>query len=223
MEDFLIFPKTTSIQVPNLLLSYTYYLNNSHTTSISVGLDTEDFKLKIILYKNGLHHALNYEDWFLLYKNNNHIEAHFNGEKTIAKNIDGSCGIRYKLSTRASSKCLTLHQYQQNINKSKKIHINADEWKILNSLSSFLNSIITWFIYSSNDAQLYYEQYVAKCIELNTLKLDSQYFFMPPALTSSTPTAHPVYYCNYSRLFHEIPILCNPKLINDLYVILCKN
>lgn len=198
--------------VPELLLSYTYFLNAEHTSYISVGLDTNNFKMKIILFKNGIYHNLQWEDWSLLYVNINVIQNHFNGYGVDFLELPKTPSdiIHYKLSSRITEKCLIL------TGDNKKVVIKLKEWMSLYNLMPFINSIVTWYIHTAHDVEIFYHQYLLKCIEVKSFKLEAQHFFIPS--TSAT-----YYQCNYSRLYQEIPLLCQNKIIIDLNQILCKN
>ncbi len=100
--------KRTLPEVPDVLLGYTYFLNTNHSSHITIGYDHEDFKMKIILYKNNVFQEMRWDDWMLIFMNKMTIEHHFeNGygvEFIELPKVNEQCAL--KLSNRNNEKCL---------------------------------------------------------------------------------------------------------------------
>ena len=191
------------IVVPELLLSYTYFLNDSHTCFMTIGYDVNDFKLKIVVYKNKICICLGIDDWIILYKNAETIDGFFNNKflSNFYELPKSGTGIEFKLSIRKNIRQLII------ANK-KKILLDDAEWKKLYNWLPYLTSIATWYDMTSLEIQNYYQQYLQLCIQNKVFSLFPQHFFL-------TGSQNNCFY-NNSRLFQELPIFCNLKLKNDI-------
>lgn len=198
--------------VPDLLLGYTYFLNDIHTCHLTIGYDVDYFTMKVILYKNNVYEILQWPEWNSLFINMAVIKTHFNEKMNgidfmeLPKSSQNCCAI--KLTTRNSERGLLFLQ-----DGKKRIVLNEKEWEKLYALLPYMNSIVNWYMLSSKEIFEFYKQYMSVCIEKNTLRLSSHELMMSSTLNFN--------YCNFSRLFNEIPILCKQKLINDVYEHLC--
>jgi len=196
--------------IPDLLLSYVYFLNEWKTSSIIIGYDAESFGPKMFLLKEKQYQTLSWDDWHFFYNYSCTIQQYFNDvdiEKT-GQMVNGKCQ-RFKLSLYKGKKHVIF------IENSSKIKLNACEWERLWSLAPLLHSIFSWYMLTEKEISSYYILYLQKCILQNCSKLDYKDFFTPMHQNNN--------YCNYSRLFNELGILCKNKLINDLYYTLCNN
>lgn len=196
--------------VKELLLSYTYFLNENHTSYIMIGYDTEDFSCQIILYKNNVFHCLCIETWKILFANMDTIETFFN-EKVKMDFINLphlENGVQFKLSIRRDKKCMILA-----LNNKKLMLDDVECYKLL-SLMTYINSIATWYHMTTKEIRSYFERYKQICIENGVWKLLPQHFFM------TGETNHNFY--NVSRIFNELPVLCSNKLTNEL-IAMCYN
>lgn len=196
--------------VKELLLSYTYFLNENHTSYIMIGYDTEDFSCQVILYKNNVFHCLCIETWKLLYANMDTIETFFNEKFKMEfinlPHLEG--GVQFKLSIRRDKKCMVLALHN------KKLVLDDVECLKLLTLMSYINSIATWYHITTKEIQNYYKRYKEICIDNGVWKLLPQHFFM------TGESSHNFY--NVSRIFNELPILCSNKLTSDL-IGMCYN
>lgn len=198
--------------VPDVLLGYTYFLNDIHTCHLTIGYDTDDFTMKIILYKNNVYEILYWSEWNLLYNNMVVIKTHFEDKMNgidfmeLPKINHSRCAI--KLTTRNFERGLLFLQ-----DGKKRLLLNDKEWEKLYSLLPYMHSIVNWYMLSSKEIFQFYKQYMSACVEKNTLRLNSHELMLSNTLNFN--------YCNFSRLFSEIPILCKQKLINDVYEYLC--
>jgi len=195
-----------NVVIPNLLLSHTYFLNDQHTSYITIGYNIETFKPVIILYKNTVFHELSTDAWTtIVYNNLEMIRNHFYSENSISfvelPKIDGNCDV--KLTCRNNERHILF------TNGHKKIILNFEEWERVSAWSSFLQSYIMWSETNWQDVWNYYNLYTMKCFDQKTFSLEMKDFFIPPVIGYN--------YFNYSRLFNEIPILCKNKIINEYY------
>lgn len=196
--------------VPNLLLSYIYFLNSSHTCYINIGYDVETFHLKIIIYKKGKLQKWSFSDWQCFYKNLEAIQNFFltNGLNNTLEEYNKTSSdmserkIIFNLSNSKNQKKLIF------IEQEEKILLNSEEWKNIYDLATFLNSVILWCKIVWNEIEMYYNEYYKKCKLLQVFILPPEEFFLP--------LPSPYSYCNYSRLFSEIPVFCRTRLKNDL-------
>jgi len=197
--------KKKNVVIPNLLLAHSYFLNDQHTSYITIGYNIETFKPVVILYKNTVFHELSTDAWTTIVFNNlEMIRNHFSYcENNIAElpKINGDCDV--KLTCRNNERQILF------TNGHKKIILNLEEWERVSTLSSFLQSYIIWSETNWQDVGSYYNLYALKCFNQKTFSLEMKDFFIPPVIGYN--------YFNYSRLFNEIPILCKNKIINDYY------
>lgn len=194
----------SNLVVPNLLLSYTYFLNDNHSCHISIGYDVNDFTFKIILFKNNMFHTLLWDDWRLLFGNSmiiqNHINSTYEPNLVELPKLNGNS--LFKITVRNNEKCLMSVQYN------KKIVLNDIEWRNLYLLMPFINSIATWYSITWNEIQIFYNRYLETCIKRNVLVLQPNEFY------EAGEKYHT--YFNESRIFNELPVLCCFKLRDDL-------
>lgn len=194
--------------VPDLLLSYVYFLNEYKTSAIIIGYDAEIFTPKMILLKGKEYQTLSWDDWHFFYNYCYTIHQYFkemDSEKN--SNLVNEKSQRFRLAIYNQEKHLIF------IENTSKIRLNTCEWERLWDLAPLLHSMFSWYMLTSKEVGSYYSLYLNKCILQNCTKLDYKDFFTPLAENNS--------YCNYSRLFNELPILSKNKLINDLYSALC--
>lgn len=199
-------PEKTNGIIPNLLLSHTYFLNDQHTTYISIGYNIESFKPVIILFKNTVYHELSTDVWTTtIFNHLDVIRNHFNRENNISfaelPKISGNCTV--KLTCRNNEPLILF------TDGCKKIILNSEEWEHVYAVSPFLQSIITWSETNWQDIENYYNLYSLKCFDQKKFSLEMKDFYIPPLIGYN--------YFNYSRLFSEIPIFCKHKIMNDYY------
>lgn len=191
--------------VPELILAYTYFLNDNHSSHICIGYDNHDFMMKIVLYKNNIYQELKWDEWLLLFLNKSSIQNHFEGVYNVdfveLPKIDGQCS--FKLSMRNNEKCFI------SILQRKKIILYKNEWEKLYSLIPFIHSIANWYVNNWKEIEKFYLRYLTKCIEKNVFKLMPHEFFIGAEIYGSF---------NDSRLFNELSTISRKKLINDIYL-----
>lgn len=190
-----------------LLLSYTYFLNNESTKFICIGYDTIHFSP--IIHLNHIRKSSiiwNILDWLtftthicsiqdFLSHNSNNINISFTN--FLISNCDEKIFIKDKVSL-------------------EEVEITAAEMFTLINLIDFLNTIM--FHYKSCVAyiQEYYNLYVLNCSTKNVFSLSTSDYFVPPSDR---------FQLNYYRLFYEIPIIFKEKLLFDVMnkMILCNS
>lgn len=190
--------------VPELLLAYTYFLSANHSSHITVGYDSQNFNMKIILYKNGVYEEIDWDNWFVLFMNKDSIQNYFEGLYAVnfleLPKVNEECIL--KLSHRNNEKCLIFNQIK------KKIILDKHEWSKLSTLIPFLHTIVYWYLNNWKEIESFYLRYLTKCIEKNAFKLQSQEFFVEDEILGSF---------NTSRLFNELPVISRKKLLDDIY------
>lgn len=218
------FLKKNELSIPNLLLSYVYFLNNSHTTYINVGFDTDNFEPSIILYKNIKHLCFSFTDWINLYTNIFTINNFFQNKDSnvdidlpinSTQNIFKLCTDFVITSNNTSSKQNVFNKYLicENTSTSSQIVITEQEWNTILDRISFLQSVVTWYELTSKEIKNYYKIYAEKCSRKGVTELSSTEYFLP---TQDGVNYNTYFNCNYSRLYSEIPILCKSKLIKNI-------
>jgi hypothetical protein len=146
------------------------------------------------------------ENWNDLYENIEFInkcafDSYSNG---INKFHDRFGAEIARITKRKGEKTIEIAQ-----DSTSKVALDLFEWTRLIELTPFLRSVLKWYDIFNSEIEKYYNQYLAKCREKDVQKLSSNDFFVPHETTYN--------YCNFSRLFHELPILCNHKLALDLF------
>lgn len=181
----------------NLLLAYTYFLNEQHTCYTTCGFDPDTFEGKMLLYKDFKYISLDQTDWIVILET-----LYGNKENTEDFKDTQSC---YELSKtgKDGEKTLTL------TSGPKSIVLNQAELVYLQEMSLFLISVLKWCATITPEIKQYFNMYVKKCIANNTYSLLSTDYFLPLKINN--------YSCNYSRLFNEIPVLCAIKIITECY------
>lgn len=192
--------------VPNLLLSYTYFLNKNQSCHLTLGYDIQDFRVKMVLYKNTKISILDINDWKNIIQNVGIIESFFynntQGLEFIEMPHHGG-NVLFKFSTRDGKKCFI------SVYNNRKVVLSKDECSILLQLSFFINSIMSWYNDAEPQIQNYYDRYIGLCIKYNVLQLSSNHF-------SEICVSGRNYIFNTSRIFNEFPILCRKKIRRDL-------
>jgi hypothetical protein len=188
------------------LLGYTYYLDRKKSAYVTTGYNCNTFKTSILFVKKNSSVLFNTENWDDLC---DHIEfinkcAFDSYSKDATKFHDRSGAVIARITKRKEEKVVEI-----SMDSTNKVAFNLIEWTELTELSAFLRQVIKWNDIFNNEIENYYKQYLKKCKANDVTKLTSNEFFLPHPLTYN--------YCNFSRLFHEIPILCRHKLILDLY------
>ena len=188
---------TEQFEVPTLLLGYTYFLNEKHNAYLNMGFDSMTLKHRIILFKNNQFVEIEKSDWITLLASREKITDFFYNNTLFEINSTLNSSLKWKLSRRKEGRILSAVHLS-----GKRISICFDEWTLLCEFSDFLNSVFLWILNFEPNIKIYYTEYLHKCIEMGTLHLPADKFFI---LSS----------CNFSRLFAELPVLSKIKLQID--------
>lgn len=179
----------------NLLLSYTYYLNNIKNSFVSIGFDAEDFESKIIR-KSKKQISFRISDWNHLMRNANQINLFFSSDQQFQiENVYGATEI--KLRSKFGCKEITFGL--------KKMRLKLEEWKIFYQLFPYFNDIMRWNKNAEKTVSEYYYSYVKECVRCNTMLIDPNNII--PCENQKI--------INLRRLQIEIPILMSEKLNDD--------
>jgi hypothetical protein len=187
------------------LLAYTYFLNIDKSTYVIIGYDCNTFKTSILFGKKSSSVLFSTENWANLYDHIEFINKYtFDSYSSDSNKFhDRSGAVIARITKRKGEKVIEILQ-----DSTSKVALDLFEWTTLIELIPFLRSVLKWYDIFNNKIENYYKQYLIKCREKNVLKLSSNEFFVPNEITYN--------YCNFSRLFHELPILCKHKLAMDL-------
>lgn len=184
-------------KIIDLLLSYTYFLDNDYKSLISVGYNINNLLPSIVLKKATSIKEIEYSVFMNIYKFREDVTKYFNDiDATSSTNISKE----FTLTTSKNEKEITIRDCIS------KITLKQKEWNRLYNLLPFIVSVTNYQHKSAYLVKDYYESYLSQCLEKQVLKLD-QHPIVPYEIDTIT--------INYSRLFHEIPILCANKLFDD--------
>ena len=182
-----------------LLLAYTYFINNENSKYISVGYSVENFSPCVIINYIGLGNLkLGLPEWLNIFMvKHEEISSLLNA---------GGVKKCQKLIKTMKNTLIKFDEHTKTIVISN-IAINHDEWLLKLQLTDYIQSVLYWCRQTTKEVSSYYNEYVKRCIELNTISLDTTDFFT---------NTNSIFKWNDSRLFFEIPILCKNKLYNDI-------
>lgn len=189
-----------------LLLQYSYYLNKSATKQVLIGFDTDTFKPYILLTDSCTDTFLHfsYENWRFInecldncinYLNDDTQTCWESSTDKIWKiNLVGDC---FENGTRTI--------VIKNTTFDREITFNLEELTVLNKFAPYLTRMIRHYDDKWGFVKQFYKSYLLKCFVGDVDRLPFSKFFKNEGNT-----------VNYFRLFNEIPVLCNDKLIADL-------
>lgn len=138
----------------NLLLSYTYFLNKSHTLKISVGFDCETFEASCIFHRIGKRKiVLKYHEW-------NKFYYQFNAKLNMQmiKDIKES-----------------LHHGLRSVN-GQSISINKEEAELFYNLNDFIEAVMTQYKSAELNVKEYVVEYLKLCDEQKVLRLQKEIY-----------------------------------------------
>ena len=185
-------------KLPDLLLSYTYFLDNYNKSLISVGYDTNLLLPIILLIKQPNNFVIIEFSKFKIINNfRKEINKYFIGDTSspIIQSSDFSL-------LRGKQRGLTI------ADGDCKITLKEKEWNRLYKFIPFINEVINYQYKTAYLVSDFYESYLKQCTEQSVLKLN-QLPVTPYEVDTNT--------INYSRLFYEIPVLCENKLFDDYF------
>lgn len=180
----------------NLLLSYTYFLDEFCTTYISIGYDCNTLNPVFCIKKSGIMSQIKLtpSEWtifFLSIKENNQYD--------VSIKINTNCTFLVK-------KCDKIIEIKY---KNFKIYTNLDAYNKLLNLSEFFNDVILHYNNCTNLISKYYKTIVSECLRKNLEILTRDDFFI---LNENTHL-----FINYNRLYNELLTLCETKIRKDIF------
>lgn len=185
--------RKTNVLHENLLLAYTYYLNEKQTCKIIIGFDCDTFQSKIVFHRNGKKPVeVFYYDWYSYYNKTKQLEAVQNNNESQLIEIEPFCNIL---------------QFNQQDNKIFDIQ-QEEYWKLIGMLD-FIQAVMSYNNNASNNVEAYIHKYFTKCKEQGVIKLSQEQFYIPMQFSPNQ--------CNYSRLFYEVPLFMTHKLFSYVY------
>lgn len=207
-------PEYTNSNDINVLSSYTYFLNSSNTTYISVGFKIYDctpcVKLCVLNYWMGKDILIfNQEAWTSFTSFESTIRKMFAREMdddTRNKHLNYLNAIfkQFQINFFGVDNCQSLIISQNN----SSVLLSSDEFERICTLSEFVKITL---IYNSSVqfyVKNYFEKYIETCKNLGCDKLE------PSQYTTSSEHRQPA---NFFRLFHEISFFCdNINMINSM-------
>lgn len=185
-------------KIPDLLLSYTYFLDSLQKSLISVGYDSNLLLPTIILInKTNSFKIIEFYIFMNIYKLREEINEYFTG------NESGIIKINEFILSKNKQRVLTIRDCRI------KINLKGKEWSRLYKLLPFISAVINYQHRTAYLVADYYESYLKQCLEQKVLKLHQ-----PPILPYEIELNTSI---NYSRLFYELPIFCESKLFDDYF------
>lgn len=194
--------------IPTLLLRYTYFLDANSKKAMSIGFDSITFKPLIIVQDfNGSHIVMTIHDWMFVALNHELAKKFFQHDiDQPAFNCSKNITVQHLFGRRKER--LIYLQNTDNSHRHCNLSLNAEEYTTLSRLSDFFSTLALYLRKGTNSIEEYYNNYVYYCVMKKQAHLTSKDFFIPIIDTENT--------YNYSRLFHEIPILCDERLRQDI-------
>lgn len=175
----------------NVLLNYTYYLDNSHNRKVVLGFDTYTFEAKIIFsLDRQTPVSADHTAWTTAY-NRLKILKDENGEDLPCNQL----GLKRKFQIPIGN---------------AKIGLGFLDLLSMFEMMDFFNIVMHHNNNASESVKEYYKQYTDKCRQKNVMKLPNDDFFIP----LRTSYVH----INYSRLFYEIPMFCSTSILFQIAI-----
>lgn len=212
--------KSNIQSLSNLLLAYLYHLNNACTKYIAMGYSSKTLEPTIVFHNIGQSvvelDCLEYTNIILMAEK---IQAYF-AQEPMEEPVTNRY-IDIKLQQLNGEKYVLL-QSVENKDSSRQIMLNTEEWLRVYELIPFFNPLIMWYKTSTCNIKQYYDHYLKLCRDSDRVYLGPQDFFSPNEIPNGPlyiSPQQPTY--NYSRLFHEIGVLCRNNIfdmyLNNLY------
>lgn len=197
---------------PQLLLAYVYDLDDNGAV-ISIGYGASTLQ-PTINFSRHLESSIELTsvDWMQLFTKSHDINNFIaNVDDVNNSNLlyirDGHIIISVYRHVNQSNNNIVIILQNANDN-SKQIKLSEIEWKRLNMLFEFLNTILNWFTLYAPNIKYYYDEYVKHCAIKNVYMLKTSDYFVIDDKSKVT--------FNQLRLFHELPIMCTTQLVYDV-------
>lgn len=175
------------IRGENLLLNYTYYLDDYHNRKVILGFDPQTFKAKIVFHLHGRFPvSADFIEWSSLYPFLNKLQQTLSSDEEPADLEKKNTRKQYKIPIGGEGNSIILHY--------------SEILKLFN-LMEWFNLVMFHNNNAVDSVKNFYKLYCEKCKEKGVVKLTAKDFFLPV-----TPS---YMYVNYTRLFNEIPSVCN--------------
>lgn len=197
----------------SVILETTYALNSGHTKYISVGFhpNTLDSVLVIRDCILGGNILLTSADGIIFFEKLNQVFECINKACDELISFLRGQSKKYQSSiiipilSSLSVQILFIDQritisFEQINNKKEEISLNINEFNMLYNLSNLLKAVHIYNKNHTNHVICYFNEYKAKCHDLNVDFLTHDHFFQPLSKDEQTH--------NFLRLFTEIPYLC---------------
>lgn len=202
-------PKKT-IEKRDLLLAYTYFLKSKHNKKyFMTGIDSVDFVPEIILcdYDTPSSLTFNLTEWACL---TSALNKTMNNEKELKCFLPLLNNIELRIFGKNNNKKVTIKR----LGTPDFIVLEHSEWKNVCEMNSLIMTMMHYFKNAVEQIKEYMDQYVEKCVELNTFNLDKTTAFLPLK----------THFCfNFTRLFYELPVFCKDiiaaKVMNKMLII----
>ncbi len=187
-------------RIKQLLLAYTYFLNDGCIRYLSAGFSTITLKPVIILCNdNNNILELTPQEWYQIFLHKEDIDKHVNGD--LYKNTF------HHLSKPDDKRLILLNEKPQIMlgDDKTQIIIGKKEWQSILPMVDLLNTILTFYTKIHDDIVQYYIKYTQLCFEKNALCLGLECYF---------PTEQKVEF-NSTRLFNELGLFFLQQFQNN--------
>lgn len=208
----------------NLLIAYSYILGSSGTKIFNIGLNPVNFEpvVTIRCLDNTIQLSIP-KEWKTfsdkISEINNKVE---NFDKaTAAVTTDKKCIWNFKINTKT---CININRMKSDFvflisqrikrNKNMSILLDYSEWIQLEAFKQFADIVVPLIKDAQPTAQSFFDQYVAKCREVNQTSLNVEHFFTSNSTTEKG--CQQQQQINLSRLFFECSMLLKEKIAKTL-------
>lgn len=185
----------------NLLLAYTYFLNDQHSSKVIIGFSTETFEAEIIFHRfKECPIYISFKEWEKYFINFKKLEEKRSADQTeLLINLEDN-------KSKALTKILVNFTLDNDNNKIFAMFKNEHQHFL--NIIEFMNVVMSYNNNASNNVKEYFNKYMEKCKAKSLFQLSFDDYYIPMNLSHV--------HCNYSRLFFEIPLYCSSKLFENL-------
>lgn len=231
----------TTAKHPNLLIKYSFPLNDSHTKQISVGFDCKTLNLNLLLQSFTRLEFIKCtaSDYYALFLIEKKVQEFFKKNNIENESIDSDNQKNKKLKLRLDTRNIikqsdgneqllkteniTLLTFFDPATKRKfiviqstdekriaQILLNEFEWNRIISYAEIIKYHLFNYNYASLDVRNYYYVYRTKCIFKKCSFLEKSDMIRPYCQSND------LLFFNYSRLFLEIGLFCQEKIVKEM-------
>lgn len=193
----------------NLLLAYTYFLNDKHTCKVIIGFSAETFEAQIIFHRfKDIPVYISFNEWEKYFTNFKQLDKKRCADETqLLQDLLESIDVKTTITTKVIVN-FTLKNDNSNNNNNKIFPMFQNEYQHFLNIIEFLNVVMCYNNTASANVREYFNKYMEKCKAKNLFQLSFDEYYIPMNLSHV--------HCNYSRLFFEIPLYCSGKLFENL-------